>query len=157
MVCNFGSWPQNYLTMPEAFWTSMFHCFRPVVQFPWEICSRIYAVMLPVVLIFDICNVYKIVASDLLYSVMRSGKDGRYGIKNFWKHWRLAFVFSLLVWFCETATLHNSVLLQKNDLISTIFALMYRGKPHAQECIFQWSRLSKSKTLSSVKLWWSLK
>ena len=32
---NFRGWPQNYLTTPEAFWTSMLHCFRPdIFNFP---------------------------------------------------------------------------------------------------------------------------
>ena len=46
-------------------------------------------------------------------TVLRLGKDGRYGFKISWKHWRLVFIFSLLVrliWFCETAKLSNSVL-----------------------------------------------
>ena len=45
------------------------------------------------------------------FTVLRSGKDGRYGFKISWKHRRLPFVFSLLVrliWFCETARLSNS-------------------------------------------------
>ena len=40
MIFNFDGSPQNYLTILEAFWTSMLHCFWPVVQFSREICSR---------------------------------------------------------------------------------------------------------------------
>ena len=46
-------------------------------------------------------------------TVVRSGKDGRYGFKISWKHRRLVLVFSLLIrliWFCEMANLSNSVL-----------------------------------------------
>ena len=61
-----------------------------------------------VVFVFDICNVYEIVAYDWLYS-------------QYWdqvkmldmKHRRLVFDFSLLVrliWFCEMAKLSKSVL-----------------------------------------------
>ena len=39
MICNFGGWPQNYVTMLEAFSTSMLHCFRPAVQFSYEIAE----------------------------------------------------------------------------------------------------------------------
>ena len=46
MNCNFGDWPQNYLTTLKAFWTSMFHCFRPTIQFYQETCSRTYSIML---------------------------------------------------------------------------------------------------------------
>ena len=48
-----------------------------------------------------------------LFTVLRSGKDGRYGFKISWKHRRLTFVFSMLVrliWFCETAKQSNSAL-----------------------------------------------
>ena len=40
MTFNFDGSPQNYLTILEAFWTSMLHCFWPVVQISREICSR---------------------------------------------------------------------------------------------------------------------
>ena len=46
-------------------------------------------------------------------TVLRSGKDERYGFEVSWKHWRLEFVFSLLgrfIWFCKTAKLSKSVL-----------------------------------------------
>ena len=46
-------------------------------------------------------------------TVLRLGKNGRYGFKISWKHRKLTFVFSLLVrliWFWETAKLSNSVL-----------------------------------------------
>ena len=103
---------------------------------------------LPVVLIFDNCNLYEIVAYDWLYSQYW----GRVKIiDNAWKHRRLAFVFSLLVWliwFCKTRYFCSFKL---QNLISTIFALMYGGKPHAKECIFQWSRLFKIKNSSLDK------
>ena len=34
-----------------------------------------------------------------VFTVLRLGKDVRYGFKVSWKHWRLEFVFSLLGWF----------------------------------------------------------
>ena len=45
-------------------------------------------------------------------TVLRLGKDDRYGFEVSWKHWRLEFVFSLLgrfIWFCKTAKLSKSV------------------------------------------------
>ena len=48
-----------------------------------------------------------------VFTVLRLGKDGRYGFKISWKHRRLAFVFSLLVrliWLSEMAKLSNSIL-----------------------------------------------
>ena len=75
IICNFGGWPKNYLTMSEAVWTSMLHCLRSAVQFSREICSwttqgpqRLLKDLLNVALIFDICNVYEIVTYDWLYS-----------------------------------------------------------------------------------------
>ena len=47
------------------------------------------------------------------FTVLRSGKDIRYGFDISRKHRRLAFIFSLLVrliWFCETAKLSTSLL-----------------------------------------------
>ena len=85
MICNFGGWPQSYLTTPEAFWTSMSHCFRAAVQFSREICcgekfvvarnllrreiccGEKFVVARCLVLIFDICDVYEF-ALDWLYS-----------------------------------------------------------------------------------------
>ena len=105
---------------------------------------------LTVVLIFDICNVHEIVAYDWLHSQHwggeGGGKDVKYGFETSLKHRRLVFVFRRLVrliWFCETVELIKSVLSIFND-IWMIFAVMYGGKPHAQECIFQQFNLPKS-------------
>ena len=67
MIWIFGGWPQNYLITPEAFWTSMLHCFWPAVQFLLKDQLDRDGEM-SVVLLFDICNVYDIVAHDYLYS-----------------------------------------------------------------------------------------
>ena len=67
MICIFGGWPPNYLIPPEAFWTSMLHCFWPAVQFLLKDQLDRDGEMF-VVLLFDICNVYDIVAHDYLYS-----------------------------------------------------------------------------------------
>ena len=67
MICNFGGWHRIYLTTPKAFWTSMLHCFKPAVRFSLEdLLDR--AGEMFVVHVFDICNVYKIVAYDWLHS-----------------------------------------------------------------------------------------
>ena len=89
VICKLGGWPQNYLTTHEAFWTSILYCFRPVVQFSREICSILLncACEMSVVLVFDICNVYEIVALWLdVFTVLRSGNYGRYGCKISRKH-----------------------------------------------------------------------
>ena len=143
MICNSDSWPKNYLTMPKAFWTSMLHSFRLLCSFPkrftqgptW-LCWR------------DVCGPYfwhlqclwNCCSWLVVLTVLRSGKDHRYGFEISRKNKILVFVFSLLVrliWFCKMAKL--------NDLIPTIFALKYGGKPHAQEWIFQRSRPTKIK------------
>ena len=99
------------------------------------------------VLIFGLCNVYEIVAYDWLHSQhWGGGKNVRYEFEISLKHRRLVFVFRRLVrliWFCETPELIKSVLSIFNDILM-IFAVMYGGKPHAQECIFQQSNLPKS-------------
>ena len=93
-----------------------------------------------VVLIFDICNVYEIFAYDWLYSqylglvkmVDMASKFHR-NIED----WRLLLVLVRLCWSCETTKLSMFFQISNNDLIPTIFELMYGGKPHVQECIFQ--------------------
>ena len=48
-----------------------------------------------------------------VFTVLRLGKDDRYGFKISQKHRRLAFVFSellRLIWFSETTKLSKSVL-----------------------------------------------
>ena len=48
-----------------------------------------------------------------VFTVLRLGKDGSYGLEMSQKHQRFAFVFSILVrliWFCQTAKLSKSVL-----------------------------------------------
>ena len=48
-----------------------------------------------------------------VFTVLRSGKDGKHGFEISRKHRRLGFAFSVLVrltWFCETAKLSKSVL-----------------------------------------------
>ena len=48
-----------------------------------------------------------------VFTLLRSGKDGKYGFKISWKHRRLTYVFRVLVgliWFCEAAKLSNFVL-----------------------------------------------
>ena len=49
----------------------------------------------------------------IVFTVLRSVKDSRYGFKLSWKHQRLAFVCSLLIsliWLCETSKLSKYVL-----------------------------------------------
>ena len=68
MICNSGSWPQNDLTTPEA------HS-EQVCSIVWNLLFSVQqldgASEMSVVLIFDICNVYKIVTYDWLYSQYR--------------------------------------------------------------------------------------
>ena len=89
--------------------------FQPAVQFSQEICSRTYSIVLtrclwPLFLKFAIFMKLSLMT---VFTVLRLGKDRRYGFDIFRKHWRLAFVFSLLVrliWFHETAKLSTFVL-----------------------------------------------
>ena len=46
MVSFLSKMPNSGLTKPEAFWTSMLHCFRRTVQFSREICPRTYSIVL---------------------------------------------------------------------------------------------------------------
>ena len=74
----------------------------------WSCCRDAYALYFIDLLCLWDCWLWL-----ALFTVLRSGKDGRYGFKISRKYRRLAFVFSLLVrliWFCETAKLSNSVL-----------------------------------------------
>ena len=87
MICNFDKWPQNYLIK-----------YTPLFQACCLVFSRnMYKDLLDragemsVVLIFDICNVYEIVAYDWLYSQYSCG---RYGAEISRKHRRLAFVLA---------------------------------------------------------------
>ena len=59
MICNFGGWPHNVLNTPKA--SSVFP--RNLIK---ELLDS--AGQLSVVLIFDICNVSKMVTYDWLYS-----------------------------------------------------------------------------------------
>ena len=146
MICILGGWPQSYLILSEAVWTSMLHCIRSAIQFPREICSRIYSIALARYLrsLFLAFANFRLWLA--IFAVLRLGKDSRYGFKFSRKYRRLAFVFSLLVrliWFCQTTKLSKSILSNFKKWPNTIFALMYGGKPHPQECIFQRFRPSK--------------
>ena len=99
IICNFGGWPQNYLTTPEAFWTSMLHCFRPTVQFSREISSRTYSIVLARCL-WSLFLTFVVLMKlshmiDCIHSIEFRCEDGRYGFEISWKHRRLVFVFSM--------------------------------------------------------------
>ena len=99
MICHFVSWPQNYLTTPEAFWTSMFHCFRPAVQFSRETCSRTYLISLAKCLWSLFLTFVMFMKLSLMigciYRIEVGCKDGRCGFEISGKHRRLEFVFSM--------------------------------------------------------------
>ena len=115
---------------------------------PFEICSRTHSIVLARCLLY-LCLTFAMLMECRLwlavFTVLRLGKEGRYGFEISGKHRRLAFVFILLVkmiLFCKTIKGSKYIYIyifkfQKNDLLPTIFALLYGGKPHTQECIFQ--------------------
>ena len=56
---------------------------------------------------------------DCIHSIEVMCKDGRW-LRNFGKHQRLTFVFSLmLIWFCKTGKLSESVLSSFKKLLNT--------------------------------------
>ena len=93
------------------------------------------------------CRLFTVLA---VFTVLRSDKYVRCGFEISRKHRKLVFVFCLLVrliWFGEAAKLNLFFQISKEWTIPTIFALMYGGKRHAQECIFHRYRSTKIKSL----------
>ena len=71
MICNFGGWPQNHPIHTQDILNKYATLFQACCSvFPRNLLKDLLdcAARLPVVLIFDICNVYEIVAYDWLYS-----------------------------------------------------------------------------------------
>ena len=97
MVLFLSKMSYSGLTTSKAFWTSMFHCFRRAAQFYQEICPRIYLYVLvrclwSLFLTFSTfwnCSLWLVV-----FTVLRSDKDVRYGFKISRKHRRYLFKYA---------------------------------------------------------------
>ena len=79
------------IILPEAVSTSILHCFRTAVQLSREIWSRTSSVVLTrclCSLFLTFAMIIKLSLWFAVFTVLSSGKDGRYGFKISRKHWR---------------------------------------------------------------------